>query len=68
MRLDEGGCAAQQQLSLGVPPLFCVKGLVMSEGGPLEGGRGRRGTEGGEEWMRTLPDTGLLKDMREDTR
>lgn len=36
--------------------------------GPLEGGRVRRGTEGGEERMRTLPGTGLLKDMREDTR
>lgn len=31
VRLDEGGCAAQHVLSLGVPLLFCVKGLVMSE-------------------------------------
>lgn len=36
--------------------------------GPREGGRVRRGTEGGEERMHTLPGTGLLKDMREDTR
>lgn len=35
VRLDEGGCAAQHVLSLGVPLLFCVKGLVMSEEVPL---------------------------------